>query len=80
MRPASAGRILFFTEVFMSFAENFRNARLAAGLTQQQVADALGLDRSAVAHYEMGDSRPNFKNLPKICELLNVGLDKLVSD
>ena len=64
----------------MSFAENFRNARLAAGLTQQQVADALGLDRSAIAHYEIGDSTPNFKNLPKICDLLNVGLDKLVSD
>ncbi len=80
MRSASAGRIFIFTEGFMSFAENFKNARLAAGLTQQQVADALGLDRSAIAHYEMGDSTPNLKNFPKICELLNIGFDKLVSD
>ena len=64
----------------MSFADNFKKARTAAGLTQQQVADALGLDRSAVAHYEMGDSRPNLKNLPKICELLNVSLEALVSN
>lgn len=62
----------------MSFAENFKKARTAAGLTQQQVADALGLDRSAIAHYETGDSTPNFKNLPKICELLNIGIEKLI--
>lgn len=33
----------------MSFSENFKRARQDAGLTQQQVADALGLDRSAIA-------------------------------
>ena len=64
----------------MSFAENFKKARTAAGLTQQQVADALSLDRSAIAHYEMGDSTPNFKNLPKICKLLTVSIDELLSD
>ena len=64
----------------MSFAENFKKARTEAGLTQQQVADALELDRSAIAHYENGDSTPNFKNLPKICELLNISIEKLVSN
>ncbi len=62
----------------MSFAENFRNARKNAGLTQQQVADALGLDRSAIAHYEKGDSEPAFKNIPKICELFNITLEELI--
>ena len=62
----------------MSFAENFRNARTQAGLTQQQVADTLGLDRSAVAHYEIGDSMPNARNIQKICELLNIKFDELL--
>ena len=62
----------------MSFAENFKNARLAANLTQQQVADALGLDRSAIAHYEMGDSTPTFKNLSKLCEILNTDLSEII--
>lgn len=62
----------------MSFAENFRNARLAANLTQQQVADALGLDCSAIAHYEMGDSMPNARNIQKICELFNINFDVLL--
>lgn len=77
---ASAALFYFFTEVFMSFAENFKKARTEARLTQQQVADALGLDRSAIAQYERGVSTPNLKNLPKICELLNVSLENLVSD
>ena len=62
----------------MSFAENFRNARLAANLIPQQVADAIGLDRTAIAHYEMGDSMPNARNLQKICELMNITLDRLL--
>ena len=61
----------------MSFAENFRNARMKAELTQQQIADELGLDRSAIAHYEMGDSMPNARNLQKICELFNITFDEL---
>ena len=63
----------------MSFAENFKNARIKAGLTQQQVGDAIGLDRSAIAHYEMGDSMPNARNLQKICELMNITLDELLA-
>lgn len=62
----------------MSFAENFKKARIKAGLTQQQVANALGLDRSAIAHYEMGDSMPNARNLQKICEMMNITLEYLL--
>ena len=62
----------------MSFAENFKKARKAADLSQQQIADKLGLDRSAIAHYEMGDSMPNARNLGKICEILNVPINELL--
>ena len=62
----------------MSFAENFKAARKAANLSQQQIADELGLDRTAIAHYEMGDSMPNARNLNKICELLNISVIELL--
>ncbi|MCQ2484098.1 MAG: helix-turn-helix domain-containing protein [Clostridia bacterium] len=62
----------------MSFAENFKKARKAAGLSQQQVADALGLDRTAIAHYERGASKPQFENISKICELLSVPVNELI--
>ncbi len=78
VRLASAGRIFILGDKNMGFAENFKNARKAANLTQEQVAEALGLDRSAVAHYEKGDSTPHFKNLPKICEILDIKLEDLI--
>ena len=62
----------------MSFAENFKKARKEAGLTQKQVADALKLDRSAIAQYERGVSMPQLRNIPKICELLKITSDKLL--
>lgn len=61
----------------MSFAKKFREARTAAGLTQQQVADALGLDRTAIAQYERGASKPQFENIPKICKLFNINPEAL---
>ena len=47
----------------MEFAESFKLARINAGLTQQQVADALRLECSTIAHYEMGGSMPSARNL-----------------
>ena len=64
----------------MGFAENFRKARLAAGLTQQQIAEKLNLDRSSIAKYEKGESAPNLKNLPEICKALDISTDKLLKD
>lgn len=56
----------------MSFSEKFRAARKKSGLSQQQLADELKLDRSAIAHYEKGTAMPNAKNIFKICKVLNV--------
>ena len=79
MRSASVGRIFIFQEdETMSFAENFRNARKNAGLTQQQVADVLGLDRSSIAQYERGVSKPNIEKILKICALFEISLDELI--
>ena len=36
----------------MSFSENFKKARRNSGLSQQQLADLLGMNRSSVSKYE----------------------------
>ena len=64
----------------MTFAEKFKTARKNAGLSQQQIADALGLDRSAIAHYENGDSMPALKNIIKVCKLLNLSVEELMEE
>lgn len=47
------------------------------GLTQQQLGDILGIDRSAIAHYENGSSFPIGRNIQKICDVLGVPIEKL---
>ncbi|HAX83518.1 MAG TPA: transcriptional regulator, partial [Ruminococcaceae bacterium] len=61
----------------MSFAENFRAARKELKLTQEEVAKLIGVERSAVAHYENGTSLPHAGNLQKICEILEIPIEKL---
>ncbi len=62
----------------MNFGEKLRNARKKAGLTQQQVADALELERSSIARYELGQVEPKLKIIPKFCEILNVSAEYLL--
>ena len=64
----------------MGFAEKFRTARRAKKLTQQQVADELKIDRSAVAHYENGTGKPQFHNISKMCELLELTYDDIFKE
>jgi len=49
-----------------------KNARKAKGLTQDQVADLLGIKRQGYAHYEYGHSLPTADDLPKLCEVLDL--------
>ena len=61
----------------MSFSENLKAARKSKGLTQQQLADILELDRSAVAHYEKGTAMPHARNIQKLCDILELTFDEL---
>jgi len=54
------------------FAVRLRKLREKAGLTPQEVADALGVDLSAVYHWESGRSAPTIANLPNIAEVLKL--------
>ena len=55
-------------------------ARLDAGLTQQQLADKLGKPQSFVAKYEGGERRLDVIELSNICDALDVKIEKIVSN
>ena len=61
----------------MSFSENFKNARINCGLSQQQLADLLGMNRYAISKYETGIGLPHAKTLQKICEIFDITMDSL---
>ena len=64
----------------MGFSENLKAVRKANKMTQQQLADELGLGRPAIAKYETSDTLPKPRNIMKICEIFNLTFDELFSD
>lgn len=48
------------------FAENLRFLRKREKLTQQEMADKLGVSRSTIAMYENGSREPDFETLEAI--------------
>lgn len=54
-----------------------RKARLNANLTQQQLAERVGITRQTVSLIEKGQYNPSLKLCLKICYELNMTLDEL---
>lgn len=62
-----------------TFGEAVRKARAAAGLTQEELADCSGLDRSYVGGIERGERNPTLSVIEKIAGGLGVTLAELFS-
>lgn len=60
-------------------ATRIKALRKTAGLSQNQVADALGIDRSAYTYFENGDTDIKLERLLRIAKIFNVGVDQLLS-
>ena len=61
------------------FSENLIHLRKARRLTQEAVAEKVGVTRQAVAKWEAGDSMPDLETGQKLAQLFDVSLDMLVS-
>lgn len=51
--------------------------RSAAKLSQQDLAEKLGVDKSAVSHWENGESAPTAERIPAVASALGVSIDEL---
>ncbi len=60
------------------FPNVFKSLRMKSGLTQQQMADKLGLSRSTIGMYENGEREPSFEILEDIADLFNVDMNYLI--
>ena len=53
--------------------------RKAAGMTQKQLAEKVGVSFQAVSKWENGDALPDTGLLPELCNVLNTTADKLLN-
>jgi transcriptional regulator with XRE-family HTH domain len=61
----------------VQIGERIRTARNERGWTQEQLAEAVGVSRSAVAQWETGRAGQLTGNLARIAEVLAVGIEHL---
>ena len=54
--------------------------RKAAGFTQNDLAEALGVGQSTVAMWETGQAYPRAALLPKIAQVLGCTVDELLAE
>ncbi len=62
----------------MSLAQRLVSLRKQKGLTQQVLADSIGLHITQVKRYEAGSSQPSLEALKKIAQTLRVTTDSLI--
>ena len=62
------------------FGNNIRKARLSRGWSQEDLAEATGLDRTYVSGIERGTRNPTLTVVDKFSKALGVGLGTLLAD
>ncbi len=61
----------------MNIGEKIKELRLEKGITQAELAEAIGIDKSTIAKYETDDREPKVYILCKIADYFGVTLDYL---
>ena len=64
----------------MTFCEKLADLRRRSGMSQEQLADRLGVTRQSVSKWESGTAMPELVKLISLSELFDVSVDYLVKD
>lgn len=64
----------------MPFPDNLAHCREKIGITQEQLAEDVGISRTMIAHYELGIKLPNIITGVMIAKRLGTTTEALVSE
>ena len=67
-----------YDELTETIGKKLISLRNSYGLTQQEVADIIGISRSALSYYEKAERTIDIEVLFKLANLYNVSIDYLV--
>ena len=62
----------------MNLGNNLFEARKKAGLTQDKVAEKLGVTRQTISKWETNETTPDIYQAKKLAKLYNLSLDELI--
>lgn len=64
----------------MEFKEKLQLLRTNRKLSQEELADNLGISRQSITKWENGQSFPDIQNLIQLSEIFKVSIDRLVKE
>ncbi len=64
----------------MKIGEKIAYYRSSLGMSQEELADTLGVSRQAVSKWEVGQTEPRIDKIPQLCELFRVSTDDLIRE
>ena len=64
----------------MEIGQKLKEKRTALGLSQEQLAEQLGITRQTVANWEKGKTSPDIASVQKLSALYSVSLDELLKE
>lgn len=62
----------------MAFKDVLKSLRKEKGFTQEQLADEMGLSKSAISMYETGNRKPDYEALEAFADMFNVDMNTLL--
>ena len=62
----------------MSLGSNLYQARKKAGLSQEGVAERLGVSRQTISKWETGETLPDIRQSKRLAALYKLTLDELI--
>ncbi len=63
----------------MSFADNLIELRRINNLSQEDIAEKIGVSRQTLSKYETGESLPDIERCKQLADLFGVTMDDLIS-
>lgn len=63
----------------MQLGDNLFNSRKKSGLSQEEVAEKLGVSRQTVSKWELGETLPDIRQSKKLANLYHLSLDELLA-
>lgn len=64
----------------MTFAEKLKSLRRQSGMSQEKLAEKLGVSRQAITKWETDGGIPDIENIMAISGLFNISIDELLSN
>ena len=64
----------------MTFGERLKELRLAAGMTQDELAEKTGIKKQSISRYENSEREPNIRTAKRIADALGVTLESMSTE